>query len=1021
MACRLSALALLLLAVASLIAPMTTPAASAAPELHRYIIVVDGPIIQESLAPRMEALGARELMQLSVIPGYIALLSEDAASYLDSLPGVRVYRDWIVGLVEPVDVDRLRLAALEGQTAPRLEPAASNPSIGADLAHERGITGSGVTVAVLDTGIEDGHPYLQRNGSSVVVAEYDATGMGVVDYCGSRDVYYVFFGGGFHGTHVAGIIAGQTPVTGVAPGADIYDVIVAYEGPGYNCVITASAIIAGLDYAVKGPDGVEGTGDEADIINLSIGANTPPWIYASLQANPALDPLIQALENAARKALVVVAAGNEGPGPYTGNVFCSAPGVICVGAVNDNGTPWNDDDVIADFSSRGPEPWGRIEPAMVAPGVDVNSTLPTSTGIYVYPLSGTSMAAPHVAGALALMIDGLPLINDPRVYASLLAETGYRHLENSISGRPATVFDMGGGLIRVDNAFKARLVIEEPQVYIYTGGQTTIYYNVTIRPLYPVNATLNITLEGLTEYNTLQEPPQGSITVEPTQAQVTLGAPLNVTIRVNASQLDPGVYTGYLLVDDGVQPVTAAVSIVVPARPTETNATLILEGRLALGMSYGLEWNVLLVESPGYSSTFDLTVTAQATPAMVLALAPDGSLVYPAQRLDLGTPGTYAIILQPFDAYGIPEVAVVKAVAPLDNLTLDQVARYLNSLDDRLSTLEAEVAGLRQALAALNEAVDYTVAVLALLNQTLTGDIVPRLEAVEANVSDLRGQIARMEESLQSLANNTLQFADRLSKAEQDIAKLQDEAARLAGEIALLNQTLTDQALQLNQTTTSIELIQDRLETLSLQVQAVNATLATAMAGIEQVNQTLTILAYEATTAIQNLTQALAEAAQRIQELQAAQQEIAEDMADFNMTLNETIQTITMVNMTLHGLEARLEEAVAGITVLEEAVKRIEEVYKVTVMQLESLTLQIDEIKEEVAVLQEESTLLSERLDTVQNGTKRMDQKIIDLEGQVETLQARLDTVTRLLYILASATTAMMAALAALWLRKARP
>ncbi len=1017
MGSRLAALLLIVLAAAGLASPVLEAYTGLRAPVHRYIIVVDGAVAQgagqEGLESRLEELGASGTIRLSVLPGYIALLPDDAARLLDSMPGVRVYRDRVIGMVEPVDADRLAMILSGSPVPPRLEPAASNPSIGADILHERGITGRGVKIAVLDTGIEDGHPYLQRNGSSVVVAEYDATGMGVVDYCGRGDVYYVLFGGGFHGTHVAGIIAGQSIVEGVAPGADLYDVIVAYEGPGYNCVITASAIIAGLDYAVKGPDGIEDTGDEADIINLSIGASVPPWVYASLQEDPSQDPLIQALANAAKKTLVVVAAGNEGPGPYTLNAFCSAPGVICVGAADDKGTPWNSDDTLADFSSRGPEPWARIEPAVAAPGVNVNSTLPTITGVYSYPASGTSMAAPHVAGALALLIEGLPLVEDPSLLPSLLVETGYTGLGSTVPGRPSTVFDEGGGLIRVDNATRARLVVPEARVYIYTGNEAIVRHNVTIQPLYPVNATLNLTLAGLTEYNTLTTPPPGAIKLEQDTVTIAGGRPVNATITVNASMLDPGVYTGYLVVDDGFQPLTVPLAITVPARPTVSNTTITIEGSLAIGMSTGLEWNALPVETGAYSTVFDLTVKAKTTPATVLVLGPDGSLTYPAQRLRLEQPGTYIVILQPQQPLGTPETVTLKAVAPRGNLTLDQLAGYLDSIDKRLTSLENTVAGLNQTLTLLNQTLDETLRALALVNQTLTAEVIPRLDRAEANITALAERLTSLEQAVQDLANTTLNTVNRVNRLQQDIDNLKQQAQALAGELAAVNETLARHEAQLGNTTATLATLKSEVAAIAQQLAAVNATLAAAQASIQALNQTLQQLTQSTTTAIQALAQRLEQATQDIASLQAMQEALAANLTETRQQLDNALDTITAINETVTLLQARIQETTQAITQVSTALDTLEQLYQDTSMRLNTLEERLDQVKTSLATLQEDTTLLEARIQKLEEANKENSQETAKLKEQIEKLQEELDMVTRRFYTITILMAAIVIALGA--------
>jgi len=251
--------------------------------------------------------------------------------------------------------------------------------IGADWWWEfTGNKGEGVEIAILDTGIDSSHPALddlddnpETNDPKVIV------NVNFSDDASFDDL----FG---HGTHCAGIAAGTAAggdYQGVAPGAQLWNVKVLNQwGMGYE-----SWIINGINFASLGADGVPETGDEADVISMSLGG--PP--------SDGTDPVSQAVNLAVERGLVVVvAAGNEGGwGPCT----ISSPGVaekvITVGASDKA-------DILADFSSLGPTMDLRIKPDILAPGVDITSSVP---GGGYESHSGTSMATPHVAGAAALL------------------------------------------------------------------------------------------------------------------------------------------------------------------------------------------------------------------------------------------------------------------------------------------------------------------------------------------------------------------------------------------------------------------------------------------------------------------------------------------------------------------------------------------------------------------------------------------------------------------------------------------
>lgn len=220
---------------------------------------------------------------------------------------------------------------------------------------EANSTGDGVDVAVMDSGITE-NEYLE------VEENIDYTGEGPEDLNG-------------HGTHVAGIIASQSSdYRGSAYGADLWNLkVLDSEGTG-----SGSDIIEGIDYAVQ---------NKADIISISIGAE--------VETCDGTDAISQAVDSAVDEGvLVVVAAGNSGPEEGSITAPGCAEDALTVGSVNGN-------DEIASYSSRGPTDDGRVKPDIVAPGSDITSTYPDG----FESLSGTSMAAPHVSGTAALMLE----------------------------------------------------------------------------------------------------------------------------------------------------------------------------------------------------------------------------------------------------------------------------------------------------------------------------------------------------------------------------------------------------------------------------------------------------------------------------------------------------------------------------------------------------------------------------------------------------------------------------------------
>ncbi|RAL24338.1 S8 family peptidase [Thermoflavimicrobium daqui] len=261
-----------------------------------------------------------------------------------------------------------------------------------DVQLQKGLTGKGVTIVIIDTGI---HPHKD-------LIEPKNRIIGFHDLIHGKKAPYDDQG---HGTHCAGSAAGNGRLSqglymGAAPEANLVGIkALDAEGGG-----SLSNVIRGIEWCVKKRDeyGIR-------IISLSLGSPaTMPYRQ---------DPLAQAAEKAWHHGIVVVAAaGNEGP--YAGTI--STPGndpvIITVGAADDKNTKSHQDDEIAPFSSRGPTPDGLVKPDIYAPGADICSLnvrgsildqqLPENKVNDDYiRLSGTSMATPFLAGVIAQLLE----------------------------------------------------------------------------------------------------------------------------------------------------------------------------------------------------------------------------------------------------------------------------------------------------------------------------------------------------------------------------------------------------------------------------------------------------------------------------------------------------------------------------------------------------------------------------------------------------------------------------------------
>jgi len=346
--------------------------------------------------------------RLFSVGGQVALVPNSSLAALSRLPGIR-----------SVSLDRRVQGTLERTAA----------TVGASWVRDNlGFDGTGIGIAIIDSGVANWHDDL---GSGRVTR--------FVDFVNFQPAAYDDYG---HGTHVAGIIAGNGHDSegrrrGIAPGATLLvEKVLDATGQGY-----ISNVIAAIDYAIANRDtlGIR-------VINLSVAAG----VYESYTT----DPLTLAARRAVEAGIVVVsAAGNLGRTAdgkiQHGGVGApgNAPWVITVGASSHNGTIDRADDSVAGFSSRGPTAIDyQAKPDLVAPGVGIESiaeagstlwntkplmrlwgTVPTAAEPYL-SLSGTSMAAPIVSATIALMLQANPTLT-PNLVKALLEFTAESHAQ----------------------------------------------------------------------------------------------------------------------------------------------------------------------------------------------------------------------------------------------------------------------------------------------------------------------------------------------------------------------------------------------------------------------------------------------------------------------------------------------------------------------------------------------------------------------------------------------------------------
>ncbi|TDL72196.1 peptidase S8 [Rhodococcus qingshengii] len=491
----------------------------------------------------------------------------------------------------------------------------------------RRLTGKGITVGVIDTGVDYTHPDLRRNF---------AGGRDLVDNDADPMETKTLGRATVHGTHVAGIIAANGKLKGVAPEAKI----VAYRALGPGGGGTTENVLAAIEQAIK---------DKVDIMNLSLGNDiNGPDLPISLALNRAVD-----------KGIVAIAAsGNSGPNTWTVGSPGTASKAISVGASTptlevphiliegirdkikiqplagssnwaiDRSLPIVDGglgtkielkdvmgkivlikrgkltftekannareagakaviiynnlsggfmgnletqvdipvgsitkkegevlknktntlaridvteekDLLADFSSRGPvtDTW-EVKPDIVAPGVAINSTIP---GGYL-SLQGTSMAAPHVAGACALIKQAHPEWTPDQIKAALM-NTAKPLVKN---GKPYRTYEQGAGRIQVNEAVKATSLVSPSSLrfgkFESEGDTHKAFLHVENQSEKPVRYTFDIPkrADGLEWHFPL------AFTLQPGETRDA-----KLELKVNPVELKGKIHDGYLTIQAG--------------------------------------------------------------------------------------------------------------------------------------------------------------------------------------------------------------------------------------------------------------------------------------------------------------------------------------------------------------------------------------------------------------------------------------------------------------------------------------
>ncbi|MFC3499565.1 S8 family serine peptidase [Micromonospora krabiensis] len=401
---------------------------------------------------------------------------------------------------------KVRATALTGGghgTAPSRDLDRNLGQVAAPEAWKAGYTGKGVRVAVLDSGADFNHPDLV--GRVVDRADFTVEGGDAVDHLG-------------HGTHVASTIAGSGAAAngerrGVAPDARlVIGKVLDDHGSGSD-----SQIMVGMQWAAE----------RADVVNMSLGGEA---------ADDGNDPLSLAVDALSKQtgALFVISAGNSGAAISSPG---SAASALTVGAVDG-------DDKLAYFSSRGPLVGGSVaKPELVAPGVDIVAARAAGTNLqdpidqYYEGSSGTSMAAPHVAGAAALLAQRHPDWTGEQLKAALVGAA------DPLAGNDP--YAVGAGRLNAARALGGP-VSNQPAVNLGTFAypqsgvsETTLTWTGDRTP-----ATVNLDLDVTVTAHDGAPAPRGAASLSASRLALKRGGPAGVTLRLNRTALAarPGYY-----------------------------------------------------------------------------------------------------------------------------------------------------------------------------------------------------------------------------------------------------------------------------------------------------------------------------------------------------------------------------------------------------------------------------------------------------------------------------------------------
>ena len=516
-----------------------------------------------------------------------------------------------------------------------------------------GITGAGVRVGGLDTGVDISHPDIA--GKMITNNPADPTypgGWAEFDGSGNIVVGSVPHDSDQHGTHTTGSMIGGNASgydIGVAPGANLIHGLVIPGGSG-----TFVQVAAGMEWIID-PDNNPMTDDGAQVVNMSLGGT---GTFTEMVAPT--DNMVAA------GVFPSFSIGNSGPGASTTGSPGNVPSAYGVGATDLN-------DVIASFSSRGPVTWNSppyvgtwTKPDISAPGVDIFSSVPGGSWEYS-GWSGTSMAAPHVSGTVALMLQANPALTvdmAKQLLAQTSLELGDPGMDNNYGwGRVNALGAVGAALVGVGTldgtvysssgpvlgGVMVRIVDTGQRKYTNPSGVYSMQlvagdHTVEYSKFGYETATVTVTIVDdatTTQDITLNQLPSGTVAGLVTDTETGMGVAADVVVRL----------LGVDVASTSTDPMTGAYSIELPVGtydfifapvfpyPTTTRAGIVVSEGITTTLDVALmAAQVLIVDDDAgkaYQTYYEQAVAAAgrsyltvSTPPTAAEMAPFASVIW---------------------------------------------------------------------------------------------------------------------------------------------------------------------------------------------------------------------------------------------------------------------------------------------------------------------------------------------------------------------------------------------------------